>query len=124
MSVRYVPPRVPISDPRTGMITREWYLFLVGLQGDTGLDEAAALVEPADFGTPYALALISELRSSVETLPLGEPARMTQTDDLSPPTPPIFVALDDVLPVIGSLRDEVAMLRRRIDEIAQGVPIL
>lgn len=26
-TTRFVPPRVPLVDPRTGMITRDWYLF-------------------------------------------------------------------------------------------------
>ena len=25
------PPRVPLTDPRTGLIAREWYLFLLSL---------------------------------------------------------------------------------------------
>lgn len=30
------PPRVPLTDPRTGLIAREWYLFLLSLFNQTG----------------------------------------------------------------------------------------
>ena len=30
------PPRVPLSDPKTGLIAREWYLFLLSLFNQTG----------------------------------------------------------------------------------------
>lgn len=30
-ALKFVPPRVALVDPRTGMIAREWYLFLLGL---------------------------------------------------------------------------------------------
>ena len=30
------PPRVPLTDPRTGLISREWYLFLLSLFNQTG----------------------------------------------------------------------------------------
>lgn len=30
------PPRVPLTDPRTGLIAREWYLFLLSLYDQTG----------------------------------------------------------------------------------------
>ena len=31
-----IPPRVPLTDPRTGLIAREWYLFFLRLQTQTG----------------------------------------------------------------------------------------
>lgn len=38
--LRFVPPRVPFLDTRTGLISREWYLFLQGvfdrIGGSTG----------------------------------------------------------------------------------------
>lgn len=30
-ALKFVPPRVPLVDARTGVIAREWYLFLQGL---------------------------------------------------------------------------------------------
>lgn len=35
------PPRVPLTDPRTGLISREWYRFFVDLQQQlTGVESA------------------------------------------------------------------------------------
>ncbi|KKN66537.1 hypothetical protein LCGC14_0470710 [marine sediment metagenome] len=31
-----VPPRVPFNDPRTGLISREWYRFFLSLFHSTG----------------------------------------------------------------------------------------
>lgn len=30
------PPRIPLTDPRTGLISREWYLFFLSLYNQTG----------------------------------------------------------------------------------------
>jgi hypothetical protein len=40
MDLQVIPPRVAITDPRTGLISREWYLFLLRVferGGDTTL---------------------------------------------------------------------------------------
>lgn len=61
--LRFVPPRVPFLDSRTGLITREWYLFLQGMfirvGGATGEgSEDFSQDMPADDGT-------EELKSEV-----------------------------------------------------------
>lgn len=33
-NTQIIPPRVPFFDQRTGLISREWYLFLLSLFGD------------------------------------------------------------------------------------------
>lgn len=59
-TLKFVPPRVRFVDPRTGEITREWYLFLQGLffraGGATGLSTtdvdagSFAAMQPAAVG--------------------------------------------------------------------------
>jgi hypothetical protein len=64
------PPRVPLIDPRTGLIDRAWYLFFLSLQdiatavvddGDTGADAISLLAS-------YDAALMS-VNQELQTLP-------------------------------------------------------
>ena len=63
------PPRVPLIDPRTGLIDRAWYLFFVSLM------DAATTVYEGDLGpSPESLiasydAALQALAQEVETLP-------------------------------------------------------
>ena len=64
------PPRVPLVDPRTGMIDRAWYLFFLSLN-----NIATGVVDDVNLGTD-ALSLLASydaalqaLAQEVETLP-------------------------------------------------------
>jgi hypothetical protein len=64
------PPRVPLVDPRTGLIDRAWYLFFLSLN-----DIATGVVDDVNLGTDsisliasYDAALLA-LAQEVETLP-------------------------------------------------------
>ena len=97
-TVSFVPPRVPFVDLRTGMITREWYLFLQKLfdpQADLALTDALLLGLSANNGD-------AQLDTSMQELRQG-PVSVT--------TP----AIDDVAPILGLLRDEIAELRKAIE---------
>lgn len=87
------PPRVPLVDPRTGMISREWYRFFLNLFTLTGSSASAATVEdlekvpPAtDYGStvaalqnqletaPYAVdygSVLANVQTEIETAPLA-----------------------------------------------------
>jgi hypothetical protein len=63
------PPRVPLIDPRTGLIDRAWYLFFLSLQ------DAATTVDDGDLGqnvdsllASYDAALLS-VNQELQTLP-------------------------------------------------------
>lgn len=45
------PPRVPLTDPRTGLISREWYLFLLSLYNQTG--NSTTSLEDLQKGPPF-----------------------------------------------------------------------
>lgn len=44
MTARYVPPRVALVDPKTGLVTTQWYLFFQGLM-DPAMMNAEARAE-------------------------------------------------------------------------------
>ena len=64
------PPRVPLIDPRTGLIDRAWYLFFLSLN-----DIATAVVDDVNLATDSASLIASydaalrALAQEVETLP-------------------------------------------------------
>lgn len=85
------PPRVPLVDERTGLISREWYRFFLNLFTLTGSGASAATLEdlqlspgPTDYSTDIARAQselatqpvaidyspeLADLRNEVETAP-------------------------------------------------------
>jgi hypothetical protein len=84
------PPRVPLTDPRTGLIAREWYLFLLSLYDQTGgsivsLEDVqkgppaqdidlSALLAQASLNAESSSALLSQyaqLATDVQALALG-----------------------------------------------------
>jgi hypothetical protein len=94
------PPRVPLTDPRTGLIAREWYLFLLSLYDQTGgsivsLEDVqkgpvaqdvdlSALLAQASLNAESSSALLSQyaqLATDVQALALG-PANTPQLERL------------------------------------------
>lgn len=90
------PPRVPLTDPRNGLISREWYLFLLSLFNQTGgsavsLEDVqkgpptqdldiSALLAQASLNAESSSALLSQyatLANDVQALALG-PAETPQ----------------------------------------------
>jgi hypothetical protein len=90
------PPRVPLTDVRTGLISREWYLFLLSLYNQTGNSttslediqkgppaeavDIAALLGQASLNAESSSALLSQyaaLANDVQALALG-PANTPQ----------------------------------------------
>lgn len=63
------PPRVPLSDPRTGLISREWYLFFLSLFNQTG--GSAVSLEDVQKGPPTqdldVSALLAQAALNVES---------------------------------------------------------
>lgn len=87
------PPRVPLVDPRTGMVSREWYRFFLNLFTLTSDNANAGTIEDlekappaADYGStvaalqnqletaPYAVdygSVLANVQTEVETAPLA-----------------------------------------------------
>jgi hypothetical protein len=94
------PPRVPLTDPRTGLISREWYLFFLSLFNQTGQStlsledvqkgppvepvDVANLLAQASLGVESSSALVSQyaqLATDVQALALA-PANTPQLERL------------------------------------------
>jgi hypothetical protein len=97
MTVKFVPPRVPLVDPRTGLISREWYrLFADVFSATTGASVADDFgVDPAIVGNPEILALLGVVAQSA-----GQQAG------------------------IEALQARVAELEKGIDDLRKGTVVL
>ena len=109
--LRFVPPRVAFVDPRTGMITREWYLFLQGVfariggaNGSSSTDIAASLFE--DAGSSETNAMLFELEQATGQHPVQ-----------------IAYAVDNTTAELSALQDRVSELVKELDSIKQGTLI-
>ena len=112
-TVNFVPPRVPFVDVRTGIIAREWYLLLEQLfswkMGDAAT--AATLTDITVQGAPQAQ--IYETMQELRQLPIA--AMPADIGSGIEPTRAEYIAPDDIAPVLGLLRDEIAELRKAIE---------
>lgn len=110
MTALYIGARVPVVDPRTGIANPIWYRFLSSLfstAGDGAVSDTNSF-EIAPTAENSALDAIHQISSTVD---FQQPAA----------SPQYFLSADDVLPLISSLRDEIAMLRSQLNDIQQGV---
>lgn len=116
-------PRVPLTDPRTGIISREWYRFFLNLFTLTGSGTNTATVEDTekaplaiDYGstvaalqsqletTPFAVdygGAIATLQTEVEAAPLaadygGAIATLQNELETTPPTPNFEASLQQL----------------------------
>jgi hypothetical protein len=87
------PPRVPLTDQRTGLISREWYRFFLNLFELTGGGKNTASLTDLQLGPPpltqedlanidvdiqtqdYALDQIAEMQKQIQALQLTPPPR-------------------------------------------------
>ena len=102
-------PRVPFVDPRTGLVSREWYLFLLNLFTLTGGGQSAATIQDALLSGSDLVA--GETLKDLDALQTAPRAETTQLpDDVTPtmavthasvdiePVRPVVVSFDDVSP--------------------------
>ena len=101
------PPRVPMVDPRTGLIDRAWYLFFLSLNdiATTVVDDGGLATDSASLIASYDAALRA-LAQEVETLP-----------------PVVTLLAPDVLGDSGSaLESQVAEMQKQIQGLQLTPP--
>jgi|GEM_PF-2211987 hypothetical protein len=141
-ALKFVPPRVAFVDPRTGCITREWYLFLQGLFNraggvsgdstdelalaafdDSGTEELEAqLFSVADGLWQFPPQVATPADEQAQLLPAFEPAPVDIPATLAPafePTTPD----PDQLADLAALRAEVDALRQAVQSLQQGTTL-
>lgn len=129
------PPRVPLTDPRTGLIAREWYLFFLSLFNQTGQStvsledvQKGPPVETVDLNTLLGQAQLSsegfeavaaalaKLETDVQGLALG-PANTPQLPRLR------YGSFCDTTDQTAALANTAYAMTFNTTEISQGVYI-
>ena len=130
------PPRVPLTDPRTGLIAREWYLFFLSLYNQTGssttslediqkgppsltIDDVTAFIknigvvlQPSNEGV---VEQIAELQKQVQALQVTPPPREFKRSRYGQ-------FLDTTTQVAGAINTPVA-ITYNTTEVSNGVYI-
>jgi len=102
------PPRVPLIDPRTGLIDRAWYLFFLSLQ-----DIATSVVEDVDLAT-----------DSISLIASYDAALLLVNQELQTLPPIVTLPVPDVLTdCCSALESQVAEMQKQIEAL-QVQPIV
>lgn len=107
-ALKFLTPRVPLVDNRTGLISREWYLFFQGvfdrIGGPTGsstTDISSSLFE--DAGSGETNALLFEAQQALSQVPSYEQ-----------------YASNAILAELNGLRELVAEQAKELDALKQS----
>ena len=97
------PPRVPLVDPRTGLIDRAWYLFFLSLnRAVTGVIDESGITFTAE-------SLVASVEAELQTL-----AQFAETQ------PPVVAlpAPDALTDCCSGLESQIAEMQKQIDALA------
>jgi hypothetical protein len=112
--IYFAPYQTPFVDLKTGIISREWYLFLQQMFNRIGGSTAPPTPDdilqgvPNELGAAELLALQSSAADAAGQVPVMLPATM----------------FDDLLGELRQARDQVAELMKQIDGLQQGTVCL
>lgn len=97
------PPRVPLVDPRTGLIDRAWYLFFLSLnRAVTGVIDESGVTFSAESTIASVEAELQALAQFAETLP----------------TVVALPAPDALTDCCSGLESQIAEMQKQIDALA------
>lgn len=123
--LRFVPPRVSLVDPKTGMVSREWYLFFQGVfnrvggaSGESTTDIVASLFE--DAGSSETNAMVFGLEQVVGQYSV--PTLVDAPQDISPAAQQL-TQIDNITAELSTLQDRMTELVKELDSIKQGTLI-
>jgi len=104
------PPRVPLVDPRTGLIARAWYLFFLSLNRAT-----TAIIDESGI-TFSAESLVASVESELQTL--------AQTLETQPSVNGLLSQIADLQKQVEALQLQPAGLLDQIAELQKQVQAL
>lgn len=114
-----IPPRVPLVDPRTGVISREWYLFLYNIFNRVGGGN------PDDFSSAYGISPPDEIHVLDEKNELQPPSiQVVEQEAIATLFAELQGALQEVSIVearqeIENLSNRLADVQARLEEVMQ-----
>jgi hypothetical protein len=108
-AIFFAPLRVPLTDERTGLMSREWYLFfqamflrIGGTNGQSNDDLLQGI--PEELGAAELLALQISAADGIAQTPPAIPA----------------LTVNDLTGELQAMRDQMAEITKRLDDIQQG----
>jgi hypothetical protein len=108
------PPRVPLVDPRTGLISRAWYLFFLSLNNAaTAIIDDSGITFSAESTIASLEAALDAVRQELQTLP---PA-VDLSDELTKQ-----IQAEALADCCSALVSQIAELQKQIDAL-QSAPI-
>lgn len=111
----FAPLRVPLTDARTGLMSREWYLFFQALW----LRSGGSIAQSND----------DLLQNNATAMSSSDVLALTQSSDqdfAQAPLPPVALASDDAEHLIAQLsfvRDQVSEILKALQDIQQAVVV-
>lgn len=124
-AIKFLPPRVALTDPRTGLISREWYLFFQGIfdrvggaTGSSTTDLSSSLFEDAGSGETNALLFSAE--QALSQLP-ATPAVVPNDQSLEPRYEEYV--LEALQTELNGLRELVQELSKELDALKQATTL-
>ena len=122
-SLNRQPPRVPMVDPKTGLITREWDRFFSDTFIRLGGIEAPTITEldismPEDSGVAELEMFARSIDNEFSQLPAHVhplPDDLTQT-----PVQVLMVEVEALQMQIRDMGEQIAVLMAQINEVKQG----
>lgn len=103
------PPRVPLVDPKTGLVTREWYVYFERLQDRVGGYDGPSTVD---------LAQSDDDDSGLEEFK-HEFSKALDALAIQPPQAP-EMRVEALETEVAQLRELIAVLLKEIDGLKQG----
>lgn len=116
--VNITPPRVPLVDERTGLISREWYRFFLSLFVLTGSGANNTSLTDLQIGPPSATAEdIQRITPSEFGTTPSQDSAIDQIAELQKQVEALAVS-----PLSTWVLDQVAELQKQIDELKTTIP--
>jgi hypothetical protein len=110
VSIQFVPPRVALTDPATGLITREWYLFFqsfFGTQGSTATTMDS--LGPVNVADMQALGSVGALSDEMRQVPAQQI---------------VAASIEDVAPVSYGVIERMSAIEAAVEDIKKGLVLL
>lgn len=125
MAIALLPPRVPLVNPTSGVMSKEWYLFFQQIYERVGGADGASntdldLSQFNDAGIEEARLDIISLRDQIESVPLLD---IPLPPD-EPCSPAANAVLDDLVNRISYLETQLFQTRSELAEVQKELESL
>lgn len=127
--IKFVPPRVALTDPATGLITREWFLFfqavfirIGGANGESNTELVASAFEDAGIEETKALLFAQAQQFGQLPPPVDQTTMLVEQPDQRP-APYSDPVVEQLTQQLASLQDQLAEVLKEVQALKQSTLI-